>query len=501
MVHQHFMLIPVFTVTENIILGDEPTEGLGWLLDRRDGAQARRREISERYGLAVAPDAIVEELPVGVQQRVEILKALYREARDPDPGRADRRAHAAGDRGALRRSCASCRDAGKAHHLHHPQAEGGPRDRRPDHGAAAGKVVGTRDPGPRPTRTLAAMMVGRAVQLDRRQDAGPARRAGARGARTSTVLDDRGHVAVDGVSLEVRAGEIVRRRRRAGQRPDRARGGDDRPAPPRPRARSGSRATTSPKADAAHVLDAGRRPRPGGPSARRPGRRLLDRRQPGARTRYDKPPFARGLRPQRSTACAEAAERARTRTSTSARRRSLRRRRTLSGGNQQKVDRGPRVLAPDQPADRQPADARPRRRARSSTSTRASSQKRDERRGRADRVRRARRGHRARPTGSRDVPRPHRRRRARPRRRRASGIGLLMAGVHDPRRGGRREWLRRRSARRGADTARERADRPATGGAPTTPSAPRRPTHATVSDPLVIPLLAVVARARHRRRS
>src|SRR6266498_4207846 len=79
MVHQHFMLVPVFTVAENAILGIEPTRRAGML----DRARARRevRQLSERYGLVVDPDAMVEDLPVGVQQRVEILKALLRDAR------------------------------------------------------------------------------------------------------------------------------------------------------------------------------------------------------------------------------------------------------------------------------------------------------------------------------------------------------------------------------------------------------------------------------------
>ena len=78
MVHQHFMLIPVMTVAENIVLGQEPTEG-GVVLDMRE-AEARVREISDRYGLAVDPRARIDEITVGQQQRVEILKALYREA-------------------------------------------------------------------------------------------------------------------------------------------------------------------------------------------------------------------------------------------------------------------------------------------------------------------------------------------------------------------------------------------------------------------------------------
>lgn len=85
MVHQHFMLIPVFTVTENIMLGAEtdhrarPNESPLVKLDRKEVAQ-KVREISHQYGLDVDPEATVGDLPVGVQQRVEIVKALYRKA-------------------------------------------------------------------------------------------------------------------------------------------------------------------------------------------------------------------------------------------------------------------------------------------------------------------------------------------------------------------------------------------------------------------------------------
>ena len=79
MVHQHFMLVPVMTVAENIVLGQEPTQP-GGLLDLR-ATRARVRELSDRYGLAVDPDARIEDVTVGTQQRVEILRALYRGAR------------------------------------------------------------------------------------------------------------------------------------------------------------------------------------------------------------------------------------------------------------------------------------------------------------------------------------------------------------------------------------------------------------------------------------
>src|SRR6478752_2898785 len=79
MVHQHFMLIPVFTVAENVMLGHEDTKALGAL----DLPKARQhvRNVAQRFGFQVDPDAIVGDLPVGVQQRVEIIKALSRDAK------------------------------------------------------------------------------------------------------------------------------------------------------------------------------------------------------------------------------------------------------------------------------------------------------------------------------------------------------------------------------------------------------------------------------------
>jgi len=79
MVHQHFMLVPVFTVAENVVLGVEPTNRFGSL--DIDKARQLVREISEKYSLDLDPDAIIEDLPVGVQQRVEIVKVLLRDAK------------------------------------------------------------------------------------------------------------------------------------------------------------------------------------------------------------------------------------------------------------------------------------------------------------------------------------------------------------------------------------------------------------------------------------
>jgi simple sugar transport system ATP-binding protein len=79
MVHQHFMLVPVFTVAENVVLGHEPVKGAD-LIDQKK-ARALVRQISDRFKFDVDPDAYVEDLPVGAQQRVEIIKALSREAK------------------------------------------------------------------------------------------------------------------------------------------------------------------------------------------------------------------------------------------------------------------------------------------------------------------------------------------------------------------------------------------------------------------------------------
>ena len=163
MVHQHFMLVPVLTVAENILLGEE-TMANPIFLDR-DEARRRIVELGQRFGFEIDPDAKVGRLSVGWQQRVEILKALYRERADPRPRRADRRPDAAGDRGDLRRPAAA-RRRGPQHHLHQPQAVRGARDRRPDHGHPARQGRRASASRPRPTRrTWPQLMVGREVQL------------------------------------------------------------------------------------------------------------------------------------------------------------------------------------------------------------------------------------------------------------------------------------------------------------------------------------------------
>jgi simple sugar transport system ATP-binding protein len=203
MVHQHFMLIPVFTVAENVVLGHEQTRGLGFLDRRR--ARARLEEISRQYGLQVPPDALVGDLPVGVQQRVEILKALSHEAQllvldEPTavltPQETDE----------LIAVMHRLRDAGTSiifisHKLHEVRrvADTITVLRR-------GAVVGQAEPTSTDAE-LASLMVGRPVQLV--VDKEPAEPAGVLlDVAGVTVVDDNGVVVVDDVSFSVRGGEI-----------------------------------------------------------------------------------------------------------------------------------------------------------------------------------------------------------------------------------------------------------------------------------------------------
>ncbi|MEP6598623.1 MAG: ABC transporter ATP-binding protein [Actinomycetota bacterium] len=205
MLHQHFMLVPVFTVAENVMLGHEWTSGPFGRLSRRTAA-TKVRELSERYGLDVDPDALVEDLPVGVQQRVEILKALLRDAGvlildEPTAVLTPREIDD------LIRVMDELRQAGTSivfitHKLREVRAVA---DRITV--LRRGKVVGEASPSTTEAE-LASMMVGRDVSLI--VDKTPAEPAEPALTITDlTVRDDRGQVTVDGVSLQVRAGEIV----------------------------------------------------------------------------------------------------------------------------------------------------------------------------------------------------------------------------------------------------------------------------------------------------
>lgn len=205
MVHQHFQLVPVMRVAENVMLGNEITRG-PFFLDRRRAA-AQIRTISQQYNLEVDPEALVADLPVGAQQRVEIVKALYRNADilildEPTavltPQESDE----------LFRVMRTLVDQGKSiifitHKL-----------REVLHVADRimvlrnGRVVGETTPAQSTQDQLAAMMVGREVLLQvAKTPAQPA--AVVLEVRGLQALDDRQHLAVNQVDLEVRAGEIL----------------------------------------------------------------------------------------------------------------------------------------------------------------------------------------------------------------------------------------------------------------------------------------------------
>jgi len=203
MVHQHFMLIPVFTVTENVVLGHEDVTA-GFIDHRK--AREQVRAVSEKYRLEVPPDALVADLAVGVQQRVEIIKALTRDAKilildEPTavltPQEIDE----------LLDIVRALRAGGTSivfitHKLKEVQAVADTITvlRR-------GSVVGSASPET-PIPELAAMMVGRSVQLE--IDKGPATPGEPiLQVQDVTVIDEAGTVLVDDVSLEVRGGEIL----------------------------------------------------------------------------------------------------------------------------------------------------------------------------------------------------------------------------------------------------------------------------------------------------
>ncbi len=204
MVHQHFMLIPVFSVAENVMLGREQTRA-GGLLNRR-AASTMVRELSDRYKLRVDPDVMVEDIPVGVQQRVEIIKALANDAKvlildEPTavltPQEIDE----------LMQIMRALKERGTSiifitHKLREVKAIG---DRISV--IRRGKVVGTAPPTASEAE-LAEMMVGRSVKL--RVDKDPAQAGDpALEARGVSVVDARGVPVVRDVSFEARAGEVL----------------------------------------------------------------------------------------------------------------------------------------------------------------------------------------------------------------------------------------------------------------------------------------------------
>ena len=204
MVHQHFMLVPVFTVAENVMLGHEQTKGVG-VLDIA-AARAHVRAVAERFGFDIDPDAVVGDLPVGVQQRVEIIKALSRDAQvlvfdEPTavltPQETDE----------LMGIMRQLRDEGTAivfitHKLREVREVADTITI-----VRLGKIVGEASP----TATnaeLATLMVGRAVELTVQKEA-PKLGEGGLEVRGLRVLTPTGAIVVDGVDFAVRPGEVL----------------------------------------------------------------------------------------------------------------------------------------------------------------------------------------------------------------------------------------------------------------------------------------------------
>jgi len=204
MVHQHFMLVPVFTVAENVVLGNEQTRAAGYL--DLDSARKKVREISARFGFDIDPDAKIEDLPVGLQQRVEIIKALSRNANvlvfdEPTavltPQETDELMVI------MRQLTAEGTSIVFITHKLREVREVADRITV----IRLGKVVGEASP----TATnaeLASLMVGRAVDLTvDKGDATPGDEALI--VRDLTVTDPHGQVLVNDISFSIRRGEIL----------------------------------------------------------------------------------------------------------------------------------------------------------------------------------------------------------------------------------------------------------------------------------------------------
>ena len=208
MVHQHFRLVEPFSVAENVVLGDHRGEGRRVVL-RSSATERRVEELSRQYGLAVNPKAKIWQLSIGEQQRVEILKALYRDARilimdEPTAVLTPQEATT------LFRTLRAMADEGKtvifiSHKLHEVMAVA---DRVTV--LRGGRTVTTVAAATSTPRSLAALMVGREVDVARPlEEARQLADVQTLEVDGLTVVGDRGANAVDGVSFTVREGEIV----------------------------------------------------------------------------------------------------------------------------------------------------------------------------------------------------------------------------------------------------------------------------------------------------
>jgi len=210
MVHQHFRLVETFTVAENVVLGDHRDEGGSFRL-RRGEIEQKVAELSDRYGLAVDAGAKIWQLSVGEQQRVEILKALYRDARilildEPTAVLTPQEAEVLFV--TLRGMAAEGRTViFISHKLHEVMAVS---DRVTV--LRGGKSIGTVLARDSTARSLASLMVGRELETVTTRGSGAAGREPGElvlELRNVSALGDRGEPTVRGLSLDVRAGEIV----------------------------------------------------------------------------------------------------------------------------------------------------------------------------------------------------------------------------------------------------------------------------------------------------
>ena len=205
MVHQHFMLVPVFTVAENVVLGIEPTGLLGTLDIEK--ARSMVTEISNRYNLGLDPDAIVEDLPVGVQQRIEIVKVLIRDAQVvvfDEPTAVLTPSEIIEFFGIVRTLISSGKGVVFITHKLKEALSVADRIASLRRGAVVGEVVSAEAT----ENQIAEMMVGRAVQLTvNKKLSNPG--STVLSVSGLTVLDPDGRTLVQDVSFEVRAGEIV----------------------------------------------------------------------------------------------------------------------------------------------------------------------------------------------------------------------------------------------------------------------------------------------------
>lgn len=205
MVHQHFMLVPVMTVTENVMLGVEPVKN-GILLDQKKVAD-RIREISDQYGLEVDPEAYIKDLPVGIQQRVEIIKVLYRSADilildEPTAVLTPQEVEG------LFKIIASLIAKGKSIIFITHKLKEVMRVADDITVLRLGKVVGSIDPKEATPEILATMMVGRDVNLVvAKQNSVPGEAV--LEVKNLFVRDERQNLTVNGVSFDVRKGEVL----------------------------------------------------------------------------------------------------------------------------------------------------------------------------------------------------------------------------------------------------------------------------------------------------